>query len=42
MYASSRQDGEGLKEQVHTFLQHYDRPAPDLLRYVGLARVADN
>lgn len=27
-----------LVQQVRTFLAEYDRPAPDLLRYVGLAR----
>ena len=26
-----------LQEQVRTFLQGYDRAAPDLLRYVGLS-----
>lgn len=30
-----------LKQQVHAFLKSYDRPAPDLLRYVGLAQLAD-
>lgn len=28
---------EQLKEGMHTFLKSYDRDAPDLLRYVGLA-----
>jgi len=36
----SSQDWQRLKEAVHTFLKSYDRPAPDLLRYVGLAQVA--
>jgi putative transposase len=31
------QDWQLLQEQVHTFLKSYDRPAPDLLHYVGLA-----
>jgi transposase len=30
-----------LKEQVHGFLKSYDRPASDLLRYVGRAKLAD-
>lgn len=30
------QDWQALKEQVHTFLKQYDRPADELLRYVGL------
>jgi putative transposase len=33
---------EQLKEAVHTFLTNYDRPAPDLLEYVGLAKVLPN
>lgn len=33
---------ELLKEAVHTFLKNYDRPAPDLLRYVGLAKAVAN
>lgn len=36
------QDWQLLKEQVHTFLKNYDRPAPDLLRYVGLTQAATN
>ena len=33
---------EQVKEGIHTFLQSYDRDAPDLLRYVGLAKVPEN
>jgi putative transposase len=36
------QDWTLLKERVHTFLKNYDRPAPDLLQYVGLAKATAN
>jgi transposase len=36
------QDWIKVKEQVHTFLREYDRQAPDLLRYVGLAKATQN
>lgn len=36
------QEWDRLKEAVHTFLKNYDRPAPDLLQYVGLAKAVHN
>jgi transposase len=33
---------EKLREDMDTFLKSYDRDAPDLLRYVGLAKALEN
>lgn len=39
---SLSQDWKRLQEKVHGFLKGYDRPAPDLLHYVGLAEAPTN